>query len=511
MSRHSQEDHTAGQLRVLQSLSRGRLLSRVVRWLTDTHGRGGRSILDSSLDIIAGDRSSVSVTSLVGALMLRGILEMGTRAFGGSLADIRENLSNVLFRRALSSVITGLVDFGPQRPFTPGAPFQVVWNVTRTCNLRCKHCYENAGRRGRDELDTEQALRAIDIMADEGVVFLAFSGGEPTLRPDILTLIRRAADRGMYVAAATNGTTFADRERVRRFKEAGLSFAQISLDGVNAETHDSFRGVPGAFARTIEGIKNCVAEGLFVEIAMTVTHYNLHEVPKAIELAERLGARWFMIYNFVPIGRGAEIADADLTPSEREELLRLLWDRISSKSDPGAMEVLTTAPQLGRVPLEAARDSTLPGCQTGEMIFPTHFSNARLPSQMTRLSEFIGGCGAGRFYLAMEPNGDLYPCVFFPHTPEVRIGNILHDDLHKIWRQSGVLRMLRDKDLLKDHCGSCENRYVCGGCRARAIQYFGDLLAPDPGCKYNAAAWNALRTGEMLAVTGLGIQRTVSH
>ncbi|MHA1779963.1 MAG: radical SAM protein [Candidatus Thorarchaeota archaeon] len=430
----------------------------------------------------------------MGSIFLKGVISVGARSFGTNLKTIKDMLANVIFRRALGSVIRGIGDFGVTKPFVPGAPFQVVWNVTRTCNLRCKHCYENAGRADPDELTTEQALRTIDILADEGVVFIAFSGGEPTLRPDILTLIEHAASRGIYVAIATNATTLTRLETVKRLKKAGLSFVQISLDGVDPQTHDEFRGVKGAYDRTITGIKNCVSEGLFVEIAMTVTHYNLSEVPAVIDLSQKLGARWFMAYNFIPSGRGSEIIDADLTPEEREELLQYLWGKIVSKTDSNTIEVLSTAPQLGRMPLLVSSDEISQVEKTfGGQVFPTHFANARLPAEMEGLAEFIGGCGAGRFYVAIEPNGDIYPCVFFPHTPQVKVGNILKDDFHTLWTRSQVLLELRNKDLLQDHCGSCEYRYVCGGCRARAVQYYGDYLAPDPGCIKNLNEWYKLK------------------
>jgi radical SAM protein with 4Fe4S-binding SPASM domain len=279
---------------------------------------------------------------------------------------------------------------------------------------------------------------------------------------------------------------------VREFKRAGLRFVQISLDGANSETHDSFRGVPGSFEKTILGIKNSVAEDLFVEVAMTATHHNLVELHDTITLSRNLGVRWFMVYNFVPTGRGLDILDADLTPNEREGMLQKILEMATSKN-PEDMEVLSTAPQLGRLARMAASRMCTPSSPSADnQVYPTHFFNARLPAQMKELSEFIGGCGAGRFYVAIEPNGDIFPCVFFPHIPEVRIGNILKDDFHDLWTSSDILRDLRNKDLLKGACGSCEHRNVCAGCRARALGYFGDYLGPDPGCIYNHDAWQSL-------------------
>ncbi|MFX1440125.1 MAG: radical SAM protein [Promethearchaeota archaeon] len=477
---------------VLDAVSKSRLVRPILGRVTKRCRACGDRRLNVALELIAGTRLKSCFLCRFVAKLIRRVISAGADTFGTDLDSIITGLGNPIFRKSLSSVISGLVKFGARTPFVPGSPFQVVWNITRACNLRCKHCYESAGERTADEMSTNDALECIDKLADAGVVFLAFSGGEPTLRPDILELIKSATRKGMYVAVATNGYTFSRLERVKRFKRAGLKFVQISLDGANSQTHDSFRGVSGAFERAIQGIKNCVAEGLFVEIAMTATHHNLVELHDTIELGRKLRAKWFMVYNFVPTGRGLDILDSDLTPDERENMLQKILDMISSK-DPEGMEVLTTAPQLGRLARKAACSLCTPSSLNADnQVYPTHFFNARLPFQMKELSEFIGGCGAGRFYVAIEPNGDIYPCVFFPHIPEVRIGNILEDDFHDLWVNSDILSDLRNKDLLKGACGSCQQRNVCGGCRARALGYFNDYLGPDPGCINNRDAWQGL-------------------
>ncbi len=478
---------TTSKLSMLAGLTTSRPMKHMLGIITRRCRIDGDTRLNVALDLIAGKRHTACMACRISALLTRSILAFGATAFGTTLKAVQKGLKDNIFRRSMSSIIEGLTRFGVVKPFTPGAPFQVVWNVTRACNLKCKHCYENAGKKGLDELTTAEALATIDKLAEAGVVFLAFSGGEPTIRPDILTLIRRATEHGIYVAVATNGITFSNPERVRIFKEAGMKFVQVSIDGARAETHDEFRGVRGAFEKTISGIRNCVAENLFVEVSTTVTHHNIGEINEVIRLCENLKVRWLMFYNLVPVGRGTELVDMDLTPDEREYLLDVLWERMSSPQK-SSLEVLTTAPQLGRVAFDAyAQDRT-----AKEIVSPTHFSNARLPSQMKGLTEFIGGCGAGRFYVALEPNGDIYPCVFFPHIESMKVGNIVKDDFQTLWTDSLLLHRLRNKDHLKGACGSCEKRYVCGGCRARALSYYGDELAPDPGCIQNRDYWDKL-------------------
>jgi radical SAM protein with 4Fe4S-binding SPASM domain len=280
----------------------------------------------------------------------------------------------------------------------------------------------------------------------------------------------------MYVSIATNGTLIT-REKAKQMKDAGVSYLQISIDGADAETHDAFRGISGAFDRTIKGVKNSVAEGFFVSIATTVMKKNLDQVPKIIDLCDRLGANWFMAYNFIPTGRGKSIAENDLSPQEREDLLVMMYNKLKETE----VEILTTAPQYARVALQQ--------CQLGgPTIVPTHFMNTEVQGSLFNLTEFIGGCGAGRFYLAIRANGDVSPCVFFP----LRVGNILTDDLEKIWKTNRVFEELRNKDVLEDNCGRCDYRYHCGGCRARAYGYFGDYKAADPGCINNVAKYNEM-------------------
>jgi len=175
------------------------------------------------------------------------------------------------------------------------------------------------------------------------------------------------------------------------------------------------------------------------------------------------------------------MVESDLSPEEREELLRYLL----AKNGPGRKpEVLSTAPQFGRVAME--------GVNGREEVCLGHFYHSAGVSEETKaLAEFIGGCGAGRLYCCIEPEGIVQPCVFMP----IPLGNIRNRPFLDIWHGSPVLTKLRDRSSLKGECGTCKNRYICGGCRARAWAYFGDLHAPDPGCIRNRAYWEVLCRG----------------
>lgn len=445
--------------------------------------KDGANRLEVALELYIGLRKDACFKCKLARRIISPIIKTAVKAFGVEEEKMHKRFRDPYWRRGLVNVIRGIAWFGVRKPYVPGAPFQVVWDITRACNLKCIHCYERSepGVPVKGELSTEEAMRGIDVLSRAGVVILAFSGGEPTVRPDILKLIEYAHGKGIYVAMATNALAFASRDKVKEFKRAGLQFVQISLDGVNPETHDRFRGVPGAFEKTVKGIENCVAEDLFVEVAATATKHNYKEIPELIDFVDRLGADWFMLYNFVPTGRGREIVESDLTPEDREELLVACWNMLKTRR----INVLSTAPYFARIAQEVEEAAKAE-------VVPTHFYNPKLTGQLKRLADFIGGCGAGRFYVSIEPNGDIYPCVFFPHEEAVKIGNILKDDFEKLWREHELLKILRDKDLLAENCRSCKYRYTCGGCRARAYNYFGDVLAPDPGCILNKEYWDKI-------------------
>jgi radical SAM protein with 4Fe4S-binding SPASM domain len=403
------------------------------------------------------------------------IVSRGAEAFGVNEDDIKEQMHDPHWLRGLISVLQGIGFFGVSRPFIPGAPFQVVWNITGRCNLKCKHCYEYAGNSSH-EMEVTEGLRVIDTLADAGVTSLAFSGGEPGIHPGIIEYISRSHEKGMYTAMATNGYIFSDSKLCSKFVDAGLQFVQISIDSMRPEVHDRFRGVNGSWERACKAVKNFSEYDIFVEVATTVTSENCMHLSGMAEFFHELGADWFMLYNFIPAGRGNENRQLDISPEER---YRVLCDAYYSNLR-GKIQVLSTAPQFAPVAADLSEHKT---------IIPTHFYNPEYTEETLHLAEFIGGCGAGRFYLSIEPDGDIYPCVFFPHHEDLRVGNILEDNFEDLWKNNRILKSLRDRDELKGHCGSCESRYICGGCRARALSYLGDINSPDPGCVKNTGEW----------------------
>lgn len=430
--------------------------------------------LQCALDYYLGIREDICHKCKLVLPIVKQIIKHGLNSFDTSEEALINTMQDPYWRKGLVSVIKGMGNFGVHKPFVPGAPFQIVWNITKSCNFKCIHCYENAGKKADDELTTDEIIDGIDKLSRLGVASIAFSGGEPTVHPGIIDLIKHASEDGMYVSMATNGFKTAKIERAKEFADAGLEFVQISLDGLNPETHDKFRGVPNSWNRAVQSIKNFLELGVFVEVSTTVTQENYDEIPRMIDFMRELGVEWFMLYNFIPTGSGSEVRELDLTPKQRNEILKLIYE----ENGKGDMQILSTAPQFADVAVSMENDSNL---------VPTHFFNPEYTNPaMKELADFVGGCGAGRFYMSVEPNGDMFPCVFFPHDDILKLGNIKDDDLEDIWVNSELLLQLRDKNLLASHCGVCESRYICGGCRARAYTYNdGDYLGPDPGCLKN--------------------------
>ncbi len=428
----------------------------------------------------SGVNTKVCLSCRMYSFVIGGIIDIGRILFRTSKREMRNFFNSQTTRCGFASIVRGIAEHGITQPQQLGAPFLVVWDLTHACNLNCKHCYQRADRTLPDELTTEAAKRLIEELAGADVVALAFSGGEPLLRSDFYELAAYAQSLGIYVALATNGTLIT-KEVAKRLKEINIGYVEISLDGAGAKTHDEFRGVPRMFDRTVEGIKNCVEVGLYTCIATTATKFNLNEIQETYELASSLGCKRQIIFNFIPTGRGVYIVDLDLSPEEREQLLEQNYTNLVSGS---GCDVFGTAPQLARIALKHAEGVK------GTPLLSAHFAISTNLGEHTRLlAEFLGGCGAGRIYCAIESNGDVLPCVFMP----IKVGNIREKPFLEIWRTSQVLRDLRDRSRLKGYCGECEYRYVCGGCRARAYGYFGDYDMPDPGCINNIEYWKQLK------------------
>ena len=377
--------------------------------------------------------------------------------------------------KALALTAKSIATYGLTVPQRYTAPLFPVWNITQACNLSCRHCYQNAHRLpAADELSTDEKLNLIDQMGEEFVPFVAFAGGEPLVAPDLWRVLERCHLRGIHVTLATNGTLLTP-EICARLKAAHVKYIEVSLDSIDPAVHDAFRGQAKAWDRSVQGIRNSVAAGIKTGMACCFTRHTAHRVDDTVQFAIDLGCQTFTHFNFIPVGRGTEIIAEDLTPGQREGLLRRLQELMVE----GKITIVSTAPQFGR-------SCIVYGPEEG--LFATGHAGRGAGKKTMVLSRYIGGCGTGRCYCAIQPNGFVTPCVYISG---IKVGDVRQQSFHDIWNNP-LFDTLADREDRGDHCGVCTYRHYCGGCRARALAYTGDIQAGDPGCIYNSHQWQEL-------------------
>jgi radical SAM protein with 4Fe4S-binding SPASM domain len=358
------------------------------------------------------------------------------------------------------------------------------------------------------DLATAKALDIITQISEFANPILVLSGGEPLYRTDIFQLANFATERGLRVALATNGT-LVTKEIARKIVDAGVKRVSISLDGVNAETHDTFRGIPGAFDAAIYGFRNLKEIGMPVQINMTIARHNAKQLPAVLDLVRNLGADALHTFLLVPVGCGVDIAEAQMVPPEEyEDILNWFYDQ----EQIGDIELKATcAPHYFRVvrqrraaerraegygvtpatPAIGATEMTMPG-STGIDLKATptitqasragghpggHPVGGKHPDGLNAVTK---GCLAGTGVCFISHQGEVFPCGYLP----VLAGDLRKQSFAEIWTKSQVFETLRDNNNLTGKCGCCEFRNVCMGCRARAYAATGDYMSAEPFCVY---------------------------
>jgi heme b synthase len=338
-------------------------------------------------------------------------------------------------------------------------PRLVAWELTNACNLACIHCRASAIKDpAPDELSTAQAKHFVDELVEYKPIII-LTGGEPLLRADVYDIARYASGHGLRVVLATNGTLLTP-EIARKLKEAGIQRVSISIDGAKEETHDIFRGEPGAFEGAMRGIDILKKEGISFQINTTITKRNLAEIPRIYDLALGLGASALHIFLLVPTGRGEEIESEEIPPQEYERVLNWFYDK--SKGSPIQLKS-TCAPHYFRIMRQRAKAEGI-----------------KITRETHGLEAMTKGCLGGSGFCFVSSRGDVYPCGYLPALA----GNIRQRPFKMVWEKSKVFNDLRNPAMLKGKCGACEYRMVCGGCRARAYAATGDYLDEEPYCVY---------------------------
>lgn len=331
--------------------------------------------------------------------------------------------------------------------------FNINWNVTRECNLRCKHCYYDAATPLEDELSTEQAFSLIDDIAETfgDNVRVTLGGGEPLMRKDLFEIIKYGKERGVSLVLASNGIKLTE-DVAKRLKTTGVEEVIVAIDGTQ-ETHDAIRG-KGVFEKTVKGAQTCKAAGLSVVIDPCIMKQNEDETADILDISEDLAARQCRIFHYIAMGRGkAEIPDSELDIVQYAQNVMQLYEEQDRRK---GIEICTTQACQYWVVLKRKEAEGLP--------VPDFYYNE------------VPGCRAGIGMLSIKPNGDVVPCPLL----EVTAGNVKKQSLREILN-SDIFVNLRSREV-KGKCGICKFKDICGGCRVRAYLRTGDYMAEDPLC-----------------------------
>ncbi|MBS1270659.1 MAG: putative mycofactocin radical SAM maturase MftC [Gammaproteobacteria bacterium] len=329
-------------------------------------------------------------------------------------------------------------------------------NLTRRCNLVCAHCYMDAGTReqgGKDELTTLETQDLLDQVASRGdETMVVLTGGEPLMRRDLEALVAHGNAKGLSMVVGSNGVMLTE-ERVKSLKAAGAMGLGISLDSLDPDRHDRFRGCPGSWEKTLAGMDACRHHELPFQVHFSVTNDNAGEIASMIQFARDVGARVLNVFFLICTGRGESMSD--IAPERYEQVLQELVMAQEQSTD--LIIRARCAPHFKRVAYQ------------------------RNPaSPLTRAEGYEGGgCLAGIHYCRVTPEGGITAC---PYLPEEQ-GSIRTRPFWDIWNQSPVFAQLRDPEL-GGKCGECEFRVLCGGCRARPKALGGGLMDADPWCVY---------------------------
>ena len=349
------------------------------------------------------------------------------------------------------------VDFGR-------SPLMFYYEVTLACDLVCKHCRASAQELAApDELSTDQAKALIEQVAGfPRRPMMVMTGGDPLKRKDLFELIGHAIGQGIEVALTPSATPLATREAFQRARDAGVRRLGISLDGVDAQTHDAFRGWEGSFARTMEMLQNARELNLSVQINTSITRRNVHQVDAIAELLAGQGIAMWSVFFLIPVGRGKE--EQRISPQEYEIVFEKLWRH--AQHQPYAVKT-TEAPHYRRYVLQHGGDP-LAGPQGSDDGAVRRGHRAPL------------GVGDGKGVMFVSYTGEIYPAGFLP----LCCGRFPKDSVVDVYQHHPTFLALRDPDGFKGRCGVCEYRQICGGSRARAYAVTGDFIETEPDCIY---------------------------
>jgi AdoMet-dependent heme synthase len=313
------------------------------------------------------------------------------------------------------------------------APFTIAWEVTRACAYACVHCRADAMHTpDPNELNTEEALRLIDRLAEFGSPILIFTGGDPMMRRDLHELIAYATQKGLRCSLTPTATALPTTARLEKVREAGIRRIALSLDAPVPQIHDSFRQVKGSWQRTMDILHRAQSIGLSVQVNTTVAKHNVDILDEMIPFLQEVGAVQWSLFFLVPTGRAQ--ASNMISPEEHERLFNWLYDL--SKNAPFDIKS-TAAPMYRRVAIERKRMEQ--GSDKPVTFQGAGFQYADGLNRPTR------GVNDGNGFLFISHVGDIQPSGFLPVTA----GNVRSDDVVDVYRHSKIFTDLRSPDKIK--------------------------------------------------------------
>lgn len=344
-------------------------------------------------------------------------------------------------------------------------PLRVYWEITRACDLVCRHCRAAAvPDPSSEELSGAEGRRLLAQLTRFGnpLPHLVLTGGDPLKRRDLFELIGVARDLGISVSVAPSATPLLTADAIRRLAEAGVEAISLSLDGSTADRHDAIRGINGTFERTLEAGRAARRSRLPFQVNTLVCAETVDDLPAIHERAIAMGAARWSLFFLVSVGRGEVLAPV---PAERAETL-LNW-AASLKGHPEAKSLVVTtteAPHIRRI-LAQRRRRVPTGTEHGPRQSPAHSA---------------AGVRDGNGVMFISHTGDICPSGFL----ELAVGNVRECDLVEAYRSDRLFSQLRDPERFDGRCGRCDFHWLCGGSRARAHASSGSPFAEDPLCMY---------------------------
>lgn len=345
----------------------------------------------------------------------------------------------------------------------------VVWNITRACNLKCVHCYNDSGAgKPFNEVTTEKAKAVLDDLASFGVPCVLFSGGEPLMRPDLFELLQYAGKKSLRTVISTNGTLITTNA-AKKIKNSGVSYVGISLDGIG-EINDKFRGVEGAFEKATAGIRNCITAGVRVGLRLTLTKRNVQDLEALFDFFETEAIERACFYHFVPSGRGAEIASEELTHSQSRAVIDTILAKTKQFKEAGKRTDILTV------------DNHVDGVYVYLKLLKENSGRAEAVWKLLTWNGgglYSSGVGIG----CIDFDGKVHPDQFWQHYD---LGDIHERPFSEIWTDPDepLLKKLRNRrEYIKGRCRQCRFFDACGGSlRVRADLYLHDPWASEPAC-----------------------------